>query len=76
MEFKEMDQDLRRRLIAAERDELTPLVQAMDIPHCPKCSCVMQAVPPERWEGILPKLDYRCPDCGTVEKASGLVVTR
>ena len=78
MEFRTMDPALRRQLIDSQKDILTPLAkkQPPTIQRCPKCGTEMIGQRPQELSGILPKFDFKCPNCGVlVVGSTGAVIT-
>jgi len=73
MQFKTMKWEDRKKIIAAEKDELTQCVPK--IGHtCPKCSTTMSPQRPKSLCGVVPSYDYKCGKCGTfVSGATGVV---
>lgn len=73
--MKEMDREMRLKMIESEQDELGPLTEKMvfEVPACPACGADMAAQRPKTIVSVIPKFDYKCPKCGTCVSASGII---
>lgn len=66
MKFRTMDTRVRRQLLSSQKDILTPLAKKgqPELQRCPKCGTEMIGQRPKELVGLLPRFDFKCPDCG------------